>query len=313
MYWNSIIAFYLFSAGVSAGALMIAIAADMLDGRKYERIVKAGAFVAPFPISLGVLALVFDLERPFRFWMLFTTFQADSAMSIGAWLILCFTAVAVLYLSLHLPEGYDYFKVQRIIQAIIGTRPALRRVVQVAGLVLGTGIAGYTGVLLSILVARPFWNTPMLPVLFFLSAVADGAAAICLAACCGRIKEGEEGAVHGNKRFLHCLDVVVLGMLITGVMIFLLGLRTSTEGAVLALQVITGGPLTWHFWLGFVLLGVLIPLAFEIYEVLPYFQGEGHGKHRPWLTGLIGILLLIGGFMLRYVLIYAGQMTQPVL
>jgi len=33
-------------------------------------------------------------------------------------------------------------------------------------------------------------------------------------------------------------------------------------------------------------------------------------EHNPWISGVITTSVLIGGFAMRYVVIYAGQMAQ---
>ena len=34
--------------------------------------------------------------------------------------------------------------------------------------------------------------------------------------------------------------------------------------------------------------------------------------HSPWLSGVVTASVLLGGFMLRYVVVYAGQMAKIV-
>jgi formate-dependent nitrite reductase membrane component NrfD len=64
-----------------------------------------------------------------------------------------------------------------------------RKIIGIAGLVAGFGIpisigvGIYTGVLLGSLTARPFWNNPMLPMLFLISAMMTGSASMCFVGC----------------------------------------------------------------------------------------------------------------------------------
>ena len=179
--WNWIVAVDLFGAGLSAGAFIISATAYFLGKDRYENITRIGAYIAPFPVIVGILCLIFDLERPHLFWKLFLTVRPSSVMSLGAWLLLLFSVFSFAHFYLWLPERFDYL---RMIPILRGNRFLSRfrreNLVKVRGLVAGFGIpisigvGIYTGVLLGVLTARPFWNNPMLPMLFLVSAIMTG-------------------------------------------------------------------------------------------------------------------------------------------
>ena len=87
VFWNWTVVVYLFLAGVSAGAFAVSALAYLLDREKYQDIIRIGAYIAPFPLILGVLCLIYDLERPSLFWKLMVTLQVESVMSYGAFTI----------------------------------------------------------------------------------------------------------------------------------------------------------------------------------------------------------------------------------
>ncbi|MBF0609153.1 MAG: NrfD/PsrC family molybdoenzyme membrane anchor subunit [Candidatus Magnetobacterium sp. LHC-1] len=301
IYWNYIIAFYLFAAGISAGALLLSIVAGAINAEKYNRIVRVGAYVAPFPISVGILALVFDLERPWLCWRLFVTFEGTSVMSIGAWLILFFTIVSVLYLYPWLSEVRDPLRLRGFV-----THRRVQRFIRYIGVVLSLGVATYTGVLICTLAARPFWNSPMIPIVFLVSAVIDAVAVITLGLYLGH---PEDDDLCVNVFFMHCIDFVLLLVLTIVVTFFLVGLYTSTEGAGAALDVVMSGQLRFHFWFGVVVLGMAIPLTHVMRQLLPQLLGQNHRQHPFWSVVTAELCVLLGGYMLRYVVVYAGQLT----
>jgi len=200
VFWNWSVALYLFVAGVSAGAFAISALAYFLGEEKYQNITRIGAYIAPFPLILGILCLVYDLERPFLFWKLLVTFQPHSVMSLGSWLLLIFSFLSFLYFYLWLPERFelvDLFKrippkweKVKIIRTIKsspllekfrrGNLNGIRGWVGLAGIPVSLLVGIYTGVLLGALVARPFWNNPMLPMLFLVSALKKGTASVLL-------------------------------------------------------------------------------------------------------------------------------------
>ncbi len=96
-------------------------------------------------------------------------------------------------------------------------------------------------------------------------------------------------------------------------MLFIIGLYASSESSVEAVRIIIGGPFTFLFLFGVILIGMFIPFIFGVYELLSHhFSFKESKEHRPWLSGMIASLILFGGFMLRYIVLYAGQMTHAI-
>jgi formate-dependent nitrite reductase membrane component NrfD len=307
IYWDITIAFYLFSAGVSAGALMVSIAADIIGKGKYGRIIKYGAWIAPFPVSVGTLALIFDLERPFHFWRLLLSFEPTSVMSIGAWILIAFTLVSMVFFYPYIPEKVDVMRIRRRVSKI-GAMTA----VKIAGLILALATALYTGVLLNSLSARPFWDTLVLPLVFLFSAIIDGIAAILLLMFVLPQPDTERTELAAGKSFLGKLDLASLILLIVSMLIMLLDLNFSGGQTSRSLSVIMGGSLTLIFWLGVVVIGMLAPLSYDIVEIFKKHAAEEKERDRL-IAMLIAASVLAGGFMLRYVMVYAGQLTGIVI
>ncbi|MCG6551475.1 MAG: polysulfide reductase NrfD [Candidatus Magnetominusculus sp. LBB02] len=293
IYWSHYITFYLFSAGISAGAMIVSLTSGFINRNKYERIVRMGAYIAPFPIMAGMALLIVDLERPQMFWLLLTTFKYSSIMSVGAWIISLFSIVSILYFMLNLPK--DYLRLSSMARAIT--------MIKSAGFVLSTSVALYTGLLLSTLAARPLWNTPIIPVLLFISAVLDGLAAISLVLLLTQIGRKDASA---SDKFMHTVDFMLLYLLSLATVVFLVGMGRSTQSAASALGIVMSGRFGALFWFGFVAAGVAIPLIAAAYRLLMKRQGQ-------WFDFITASLALMGGYILRSVIIEAGQTAQAVL
>ncbi len=331
-FWNWSVALYLFVAGVSAGAFAISALAYFLGKEKYQNITRIGAYIAPFPLILGILCLIYDLERPSLFWKLLVTFQVRSVMSLGSWLLLVFSFLSFLYFYLWLPERFELMHLfQRIppgwekvkILRAIKLSPLLQRLrrenlngirgwVGLAGIPVSLLVGIYTGVLLGVLVARPFWNNPMLPMLFLVSALKTGTASICLVGCFIKGLGGmSRDEVETNKFMIHSIDFVLMILAIIAVLLFVFGLYSSPRSSVEAAELIMGGEFTFLFWGLVVGLGILFPLALEVYELLPHFiQHVALREHNPWISMAVAASVLVGGFLLRYVVVNAGQVPQ---
>ncbi len=321
IHWDWIVAIDLFSAGLSAGAFIISATAYFLGRKKYETITKIGAYIAPFPVIVGILALIYDLERPHLFWKLFLTFQPSSVMSLGSWLLLFFVFFSILHLYLWLPERLDYLKLFPIIRSnhflnrFHGDNiTLLRGLIAGFGIPISIGVGIYTGVLLGALTARPFWNNTMLPMLFLISAMMTGSAAICFIGCFIKGFRGmSREAVNTNKFMIHSIDFTLMIFSIIAVFLFILGLYISPRSSVSAVHLIMGGEYTFLFWFFVVGIGIILPLILEVYELIPhYIVHKELREHNPWISGIITVSVLIGGFVLRYIVIYAGQIARIV-
>jgi formate-dependent nitrite reductase membrane component NrfD len=319
VFWNWSIIVYLFVAGVSAGALAISSFAYLLSGRKYDAIVRLGAYVAPFPLIFGLLCLIYDLERPYLFWKLLVTVQPLSIMSLGSWLLLLFSVLSFVNLYIWLPDRFDIARslmgrlrsgrLRRMAPIIeLLQRSNLNRLkggIALANIPVALLVGIYTGVLLSVLAARPFWNNPMLPMLFLVSALKTGMASICMA---GWFTRGFPGERMHEMPLVRSIDSVLIGLSVVSLALYVFGLYASPLGTTQAAALIMGGEYTVLFWGGAVVIGILVPLIFKTHEFLPGSKTGGILKRREALiSGLVTVSALIGGFYLRYVIVYAGQ------
>lgn len=66
------------------------------------------------------------------------------------------------------------------------------------------------------------------------------------------------------------------------------------------------------FWLGFVVLGLLVPALIELIYVVPKLVYHGAYAAPRGVEIAVPVVVLVGGFMLRYVVVLAGQITGPV-
>lgn len=317
--WEFLIVNYLFLGGLSAGLYFASALATWLqeDGRTaFPRIARWGALLAPWPVSLGSALLILDLGQPLRFWKIFFHFRWRSPMSIGSWLLVGFTFVSLVYLwswleqeerqglLARLPEGLKS-RLPRHIQAWLDRDASgWRRNLAMLGFPLALGVGIYTGVLLGAVQARPFWNTNLVAQMFLFSALSSGTAALVLARLMDKTPVDLK-----EMRFLYSLDITLIVLELFIVLPYLIHGELSTLAVKEALALVLGGPFTFAFWGLFLGLGLLIPLAIELYEFRPVILGRGtfHIDRRWAMTA--GGLVLFGGYVLRYVFVFAGQAT----
>lgn len=288
--WGLPVAIDLFCAGLGAGALLLAVVAQLANDRKYRAVSITGAFIAPWPVICGVLLLVVDLGRPLRFWEMVIRregpgvlgifmFNPLSTMSIGTWLLSAFVIGSLVYLVAYLATiAFDWGKIAR---GVIG----------IAMLPIALGVTIYTGVLIAA-TAQPLWNTAVLPLVFVPSAIACGMASVILILALGRILETSYEA--GSP--VAALEKLMAGTLVVELVAVILFMIAGIKSAGMKYMIGPGFGALW--WVGIIGLGIVLPVLVGL-----------RGAKKPQLSLVISALVLLGGFFLRYAILYAGQLA----
>lgn len=301
--WPLLIDLYFFLGGLAGGVFVIATIANLLDGRRYRDIVRVGYYIAFLAILPGPIFLIVDLGLPTRFLHMFMVSKPSleigmnsftvgpfhlkllSPMNAGAWALLGFSLFAFL-------AALDVFREDR------GGRSmsTLRVVAGVIGGFFGFFLAAYPGVLLGA-TARPlFISAHWLGALFLVVGASSGGAAIAL--ILSLLGSQARDSLSRLMRFTAFALVLQLAALV----LFIVAVQTAgSTGIAQALAQLLSGPYSLTFWLGAVVIGIVVPLALQ-------FLG-GIKKAAPGITALVSALILIGGFVVKYVIIAAGQAT----
>jgi len=313
--WGLLIVVYLFLGGLSAGLFFVAGLANYLevDGQPaYTRIARMGALLAPWPVAIGSGLLILDLGNWWRFYKLFTHFRWESPMSIGSYLLTIFTGIAFVYAYSWLPEAWrqkGFAKLPptwKLVHRLNVDLSGHRKTIAMLGFPFAIGVGIYTGVLLGAVSGRPFWNTNLVAQMFLFSALSSGAAALLLA----MVLDKRHPIEASETKFLITLDIVFIVLELFIILPYLIHGQLSSLAVKQALWLILGGPYTLAFWAFFLGLGLLVPLCIEVYELAPSLL-KGHAFHGNRRLALAASgLVLMGGFLLRYIFVYAGQVSS---
>lgn len=314
MHWGLPIIFYFFLAGLGAGAATVSGSVFLRGGGGTRGVhidmARYGAFIAPLPVIFGTALLVFELGsfeagHWFKWLNLYRVINL-SPMSVGTWLLTFFIMLSVVY-------AYTFWRGDPLLGDF---RYTLRKALAWIMVPMGIAVAVYTGVLLGAMPSRPFWNSPILALLFFVSALSTGVAAILLARALfasQKMKAKERRQFEDSSYLLTASDSMLIGFELLVVFLFIMFAYLTVGDVREAVSVILwGGPMATQFWLWFVVLGLLIPVLIELVYVLPklLFYKDYHAPRSVEIV--VPALILIGGFMLRYVVVVAGQITGPV-
>ena len=293
--WGWEIPVYLFLGGLVAGIVTLS-AAMVLFNKSKEMPFTATRLpvLAPILLSVGMLALLLDLENKIRVYQMYLTFRPAAPMSWGAWILIIFYPFNLLFILAQLRNGFPEFYQNQVLNRIPKIDEALNwlskytRPIAWINLFVGLFIGVYTGILLGAFAARPFWNSAILGPLFLVSGLSTAAALIILFS-----RQKDEVAL---------FQKIDLGFIITEIVflvLLIIELTTGPEITQQAVKLILGGELTAFFWIFIMFIGLLLPAFLEINEI--------KGKHIP--VFLSPVFVLIGGILLRFLMVSAGQVS----
>ena len=324
--WSWEIPVYLFFGGLVAGMMILGGMAMLRiargeDGRSFFSLhTPLLGFVL---INLGMGALFLDLTHKLYVWRVYLTLEPRSPMSWGSWVLIVVYAVLLASALIRLPDAWPWLgrrmpALQTASDALLA-RPIMVRALAWANIVLGVGLGIYTGILLNTMVARPLWNSAILGPLFLFSGLSAGAATVHLASVVRGERPAPQGMFGGAlaalcqplgdalpaRRTVDSLiraDIALLAVELILIALLLGNLHTSSASHAVAAALIVSGPYAWAFWGVIVGLGILVPLALQGLEL----------GHRIPHSVVPALLVLIGGFTLRWVMVSAGQASHIV-
>lgn len=290
--WTWEVAMYLFLGGLTAG---IMIFAALMTVRNKDQVAPFAttrlAILAPIVLSLGMTTLFLDLEHKLFVYRFYTSFQITSPMSWGAWILIVVYPVSILQILSTLRSGYPFLAeyVDRLTtgRLVVDWCERYRKEIALTVIPFAVVLGIYTGILLSAFGARPFWNSGVLGLLFLVSGMSTAAALVVLMA-----------KQRGEKELFTWIDLVLIAAEIGLVALSLISLASGSAQHLEALESVMGGSYTLPFWVLFVGIGLLIPLLLEILDI------SGISKS---LAMLAPVLVLVGGYALRHVVMDAGQ------
>ncbi len=295
--WHWPISVYLFVGGLAAGLLFFAAIVTIMGKENvYKVAVKNAVIIAPIALSLGLMALLYDLTHKIYFWKLYTTIRIESPMSWGAWVLMVITPLSFLWVFSYYSDVFSKFEEKiKLLEKfkflatfekfLIKNRMNMAYALIPLSVILGI----YTGILLSAFNARPLWNNAILGPLFLTSGLSTAAAAIVLFS-----KTKKE------KHFFSKIDIALIIIELGLITHMIMGYYAGTQVQLEAVQLLVGGDFTLMFFGFVVILGLLVPLFLEISEIIGY----------KIPTAIPALLVIMGGLIFRFVMVEAGQLTR---
>ena len=276
----------LFVPHASVSAIRVVSGSDnvrvMAAPLHYRRLF-APAYTAAFgALALGAFMLLLDLGR-ISAAPLLAFFPTPTYITFGFWAL-----VVSIFLTGGLACAWAFPSAHVRLRVV--------RAATWAALIAGFAVAVYTGLLLSSMPAVPFWASPLLPILFTLSALSCGSA---LVLACAAVSGSFDVFSQAIGRTVW-LDVAVMGLEALATALLIVSATAHPYGvSVQSADVLLTGPLQALFLLGFGGVGIAVPLVLESISAL--------GRVRLSSIALTAAsCVLVGGFILRYCIVAVG-------
>ncbi len=280
--WGTPHVFAVFLIVAASGALNVASIGTVFGRVMYKPLARLSGLLAVALLVGGLLVLVLDLGRPDRLIVAMTHYNFKSIFAWNIFLYTGFMVIVVAYLwtmaerkvnHLSKPVGYFAF---------------------VWRLALTTG----TGSIFGFLVARQAYDAAILAPLFVVMSFSFGLAIYILVLMYGYRMEQRPLGDALLQRMKNLLGVFVAAVLYFTLVYHLTKLYGTKYHGVEYFLLVNGGVYSLVFWVGWVLIGNLIPLGIVYHPVL--------GRSRTWIASACGLVIL-GGLATMYVVIIGSQ------
>jgi len=160
---------------LAAGGFVVAATVYVFRRDQCHAVARSAVLTAFLGYVAVAVGLLFDLGLPWNIWRPMFHWQHHSALFEVAWCVMLYLAVLALEFSPVVLEKSPFQKLYKFAKAL--TLPLV-----ILGIMLSTLHQSSLGTLFMIMPFRlhPLWYSPLLPLIFFVSAVGLGLAMVCV-------------------------------------------------------------------------------------------------------------------------------------
>ncbi|MEW5880734.1 MAG: NrfD/PsrC family molybdoenzyme membrane anchor subunit [Pseudomonadota bacterium] len=273
--WGTPHVFAIFLIVAASGVLNIASMATVFGQAHYKPWARLSGLLSIAMLAGGLMVLMLDLGRPERLVVAATHYNFTSVFAWNVFLYSGMFAAVLLYLWMQMEKRMNRYAKPAGIAAFVWR------------FVLTTG----TGAIFAFLVARQAYASAVLPPLFIALSLVWGMAVFVL------VQSAYGGATDELlRRMRNLLGILAALALYLTAVYHLTNLYFARQSQFERFILLDGGIYPWLFWLGYVLVGSVAPMA------LVWRPGAGAGSLRT-----AAALTLAGAFAWLYVFIIGGQ------
>ncbi len=320
--WDLLIVIYPYITGLVAGAFVVSSLYHVFGMTRLKPVARFSLMTALAFLLVTPLPLVVHLGRPERAFEMFLTPNLTSAMSAFGYIWLFYLVILILEVWLVFrPDIIRYagaaegamktfysilaLGVYHLSPESLAIDKKLIKILAFIGIPAAFLLHGYVGFIFGAVKANPWWSTPLMPIIFLLSAIVSGIALlIVLYVISSRIRK-----VSLDYRCLHFLALWLGGFLsvsivLEGLEVFTMLYEAEESWGIISQLIIEKIPIS-YFGVQF-LLGLILPLILLGITALAQMAE----KTRMSLGFLASVLVLIGVFAMRWNVVIGGQLIS---
>jgi predicted membrane protein len=319
--WGILIVVYPFITGLVAGAFILASLERVFNVKILKSTYQLALLTALSFLLVATMPLISHLSQPQRAYEIMITPHSSSAMAIFGFVYLWYLMVVLL-----LEIWFDYrhsmvvwsnertgimkwvYKILTLGVSDISPKTVkwdrkLGYIITVVGIPSAFILHGYVGFIFGSIKANPWWSTPLMPIIFLFSAMVSGISMVMLiymAVNYFRKKVIEVKVLDEIGKFL--FFVLILDFTLEG-LDQIHRIYVADESFEI-MKLLVQGKLYLTLFVSQGLLGTIIPLITLAF--LQFYKRQI--KLKKTLYFIIGILVLIGVYSMRWNVVIGGQL-----
>jgi len=258
---------------LAAGGFTLTAAVHLFNIKRFHPIVRPTILTAFLGYLLVCGALMYDLGLPWNIWHPLIMRNPHSVMFEVAWCVMLYTTVLALEFSPIVLERFGLHKPLRIVKKVMF-------IFIILGVLLSTLHQSSLGTLYLIMPNKlhPFWYSPLLPVFFYLSAIAVGLAMTIF-------ESSMSSKYFGRQLELPLLRDLGRVLIVVLTLYGILRLQDLYHRGVLKLVLVSG--YEQRFFILEILLSVILPLGLLL---IPKVRNSAQGLYLAAVLSLLGFV-----------------------
>jgi predicted membrane protein len=320
--WSLMIVLYPYITGIVAGAFIVSAMFHVFHLRNLEPVARFSLLFAFAFLTCAALPLLVHLGQPTRAFSMFLTPNPTSAMAgfgyiYAAYGLLLILEIFFIYRPILVARTQASQGIKRVFYSALSmasdnlSDEALtfdRRAVWILsgiGIPLACILHGYVGFIFGGIKANPLWATPLMPVIFLLSACCSGIASIILGYFILMFAAGRDVDLKCIRTCLKLLWACFIGTFILEMLeVFTHGyLATSAWDT---LHRLLWGPLANSYWLWQVLVFSVIPIGLMGVAIL----ARNSANVLRILAPICSVMILMQVLLMRWNVVIGGQLIS---
>jgi Ni/Fe-hydrogenase subunit HybB-like protein len=324
MVWTVVIAMYPYITGLVAGAFIVASLERVFKWEALKPTYKLSLLTALAFLLVATMPLLLHLGNPLRGPEIFFTPHFTSAMAAFGFVYLWYL-MAVLCLEIW----YDYrvkfvewsqdnenffltrwlYKVLTLFNDDVSEEARksddkIGYFITLIGLPSAVLLHGYVGFIFGSIKANPWWNSPMMPIIFLFSAIVSGVGLLIVIynLVCW-VKKIPIDRVAMDKLGYFLLYVTLLDATLEAMEI--IHMFYASEESIEMVRVLISDKLFFSLIIIQVILGTLVPIALLTYSRAGFVKSFAN---RRIIFLVCGLLVMVGVFFMRWNVVIGGQL-----